>query len=295
MNGDFVFVCIDDGILLLVGLCSPAWGILQNNISFVASDVPFYFWAKFYVARGFLFGINNGQACIAPDYLLIDEIIASEVVDTLIDVIETFYGKDPKTSQDLSRIVNTKHYSRLAGFLDDPKISSKIVHGGARDDNKLYISPTLVCDVPMDSTLMSEEIFGPILPIIKVKGVQEAIDIISDRPKPLVAYVFTKNKEVEKRIVASISSGGMVVNDTIVHFLNPGLPFGGVGESGMSSYHGKFSFDAFSHKKAVLYRNNLGDVPARFPPFTTMKQNFRRAIMDGHYLSAVISLTGLKK
>lgn len=164
---------------------------------------------------------------------------------------------------------------------------------------------------------------------------QEAIDIISDRPKPLVAYVFTKNKEVEKRIVASISSGGMVVNDTIVHvsnsetttnhwmgyfllsrdafwlqdvickeltvppvclqFLNPGLPFGGVGESGMSSYHGKFSFDAFSHKKAVLYRNNLGDVPARFPPFTTMKQNFRRAIMDGHYLSAVISLTGLKK
>lgn len=164
-----------------------------------------------------------------------------------------------------------------------------------RDEKKLYIAPTLVCDALMDSFLMSEEIFGPILPIIKVQGEQEAIDIINARPKPLAAYVFTTNKAVEERMVKNVSSGGMVVNDTVMHFVNPGLPFGGVGESGMGSYHGKFSFDAFSHKKAVLYRTSLGDFPARYPPFTTKKQNFLRCVLDGDYIGAILSLTGLKK
>ncbi|XP_073385182.1 aldehyde dehydrogenase family 3 member H1 isoform X2 [Physcomitrium patens] len=246
------------------------------------------------IAQG-KWGNNNGQACISPDYILVDESIASELVDNLKEIIETFYGKNPISSTNLSRIVNTKHYLRLISFLEDPQICSKIVHGGERDEKKLYIAPTLVCDALMDSFLMSEEIFGPILPIIKVQGEQEAIDIINARPKPLAAYVFTTNKAVEERMVKNVSSGGMVVNDTVMHFVNPGLPFGGVGESGMGSYHGKFSFDAFSHKKAVLYRTSLGDFPARYPPFTTKKQNFLRCVLDGDYIGAILSLTGLKK
>jgi aldehyde dehydrogenase (NAD+) len=247
------------------------------------------------IAQG-KWGTNNGQACISPDYILVDESIASELVDTLKSTIETFYGKDPKLSNDLSRMVNASHFARVAKLLDDPRVSSKVVHGGERDESKLYIAPTLVCDVPWDAPLMLEEIFGPVLPIIQVKGVQEAIDIINDRNKPLAAYVFTSTKEVEQQMVASVSAGGMVVNDTVMHFAVSGLPFGGVGESGMGCYHGKFSFDAFSHKKAVLYKNtSLGDVPARFPPFTTTKKRFLRSVLDGDYVAALVALTGWNK
>jgi len=184
--------------------------------------------------------------------------------------------------------------SRLANYLDDSRTSPTIVHGGDRDEQNLYIAPTILCDPPLDAPVMNEEIFGPILPIIKVKGVKEAIDMINDRPKPLAAYVFTASKDVESQFVADVSSGGMVVNDTVLHFVVPGLPFGGVGESGVGCYHGKFSFDAFSHKKAVLYRSFGGDVSARYPPFTEKKKHFIRKVVDGDLIGAALNMAGIK-
>ncbi|OIV97945.1 hypothetical protein TanjilG_12702 [Lupinus angustifolius] len=237
-------------------------------------------------------GCNNGQACISPDYVITTKDFAPKLVDALKTELEKFYGKNPLESEDLSRIVNSNHFGRLTKLLDDDKVSGKIVYGGEKDESKLRIAPTLLLDVPRDSLIMSDEIFGPLLPIITVNKVEESIDLINSGTKPLAAYLFTTNKKLTEQFVTNVSSGGLLVNDTVLHLVVHTLPFGGVGESGMGGYHGKFSFDAFSHKKAVLYRSFIGDGAIRYPPYTDTKLRVMRALVGGGILNIIRALFG---
>ncbi|KAH1057470.1 hypothetical protein J1N35_035535 [Gossypium stocksii] len=237
-------------------------------------------------------GCNNGQACISPDYIITTKDYAVELVDSFKCELERFYGKNPLESKDLSRVVNSNHFARLLKLLDEDKVSSKIVYGGERDKSNLKIAPTILLDVPQDSLIMSEEIFGPLLPIITIDKVEDSFDLINSGTKPLAAYMFTNNKKLKEKFVEKVSAGGLVINDTTVHLAEPTLPFGGVGDSGMGAYHGKFSFDTFSHKKAVLYRSFAGDAPLRYPPYTNGKLRLLKALLGGSILGIIRALMG---
>jgi aldehyde dehydrogenase (NAD+) len=237
-------------------------------------------------------GCNNGQACISPDYIITTKDYAPKLVDALKTELQSFYGKNPLESKDLSRIVNSNHFARLSKLLDDDKVSGKTVYGGEKDESKLRISPTILLDVPRDSLIMSEEIFGPLLPIITVDNLEESFDVINSGSKPLAAYLFTNNKKLKERFVKSVSAGGLVINDTTLHLAVKTLPFGGVGDSGLGAYHGKFSFDAFSHKKAVLYRSFFGDASIRYPPYTKTKMRLLKALMTGGLLAIINAIFG---
>ncbi|XP_007019116.2 PREDICTED: aldehyde dehydrogenase family 3 member H1 isoform X2 [Theobroma cacao] len=238
-------------------------------------------------------GCNNGQACISPDYIITTKDYAPKLLDSFKRELEQFYGKNPLESKDLSRIVNSNHFARLSKLLDEDKVSGKIVHGGERDKNNLKIAPTILLDVPLDSLIMNEEIFGPLLPIIMVDKVEDSFDVInSSGTKPLAAYLFTNKEKLKEKFVATVSAGGLVVNDTTVHLAEHTLPFGGVGDSGMGAYHGKFSFDAFSHKKAVLYRGFACDAFVRYPPYTRRKLRLLQALLGGSLLSIIRALLG---
>ncbi|KAG0609697.1 hypothetical protein M758_7G007200 [Ceratodon purpureus] len=241
------------------------------------------------------YGNNLGQACISPDYILVEEHLAPKLIKEFRTTLVEFYGEDPSTSKDLSRIVNKNHFQRLSSLLDHPGTAEKIVHGGERDEKALYIAPTLIDDPPLDSPIMAEEIFGPLLPIITVKDVNAAVYFISDRPKPLAIYVFTNNKDSVKKFTEETSSGGLLTNDCLLQFLVPELPFGGVGESGTGSYHGKASFDTFSHHKAILNRGMGMDISTRYPPFTSKKQSMMRAFLEARFMDFVLILLGLKR
>uniref|UniRef100_A0A5B6Z862 Aldehyde dehydrogenase n=1 Tax=Davidia involucrata TaxID=16924 RepID=A0A5B6Z862_DAVIN len=237
-------------------------------------------------------GCNNGQACIAPDHIITTKDYAPKLVDALKLGLDKFYGKDPLKSEDLSCVVNSNHFSRLTKLLDDRKVSGKIVHGGQRDKTNLRIAPAILLDVPEDSLIMNEEIFGPLLPILTVDKIEDSFHMINSREKPLAAYLFTNKKQLKEEFVRNVTAGGLLINDIALHLAVPTLPFGGVGESGMGSYHGKFSFDAFSHKKAVLYRSFVGDAPARYPPYTPGKLRLMKALLSGSILQIIRALLG---
>ncbi|XP_040996557.1 aldehyde dehydrogenase family 3 member H1 isoform X2 [Juglans microcarpa x Juglans regia] len=240
-------------------------------------------------------GCNNGQTCVAPDYVLTTKDFAPKLVDALKHELEHFFGENPLDSKDLSRIVNSNHFARLTKLLDEDRVSGTIVYGGKSEKSTLKISPTILLDAPRDSLIMNEEIFGPLLPILTVEKVEDSFDIINSGTKPLAAYLFTNNKKLKEQFVMTVSAGGVIVNDTVLHLSVDGLPFGGVQESGMGAYHGKFSFDAFSHKKAVLYRSFAGDAPVRYPPYTKGKLRLMKALIGGSILSAIFALFGLSK
>ncbi|ONK58001.1 uncharacterized protein A4U43_C09F6710 [Asparagus officinalis] len=235
-------------------------------------------------------GCSSGQACIAPDYIITTKSLAPKLLDSMKITLERFYGKEPLESSDLARIVNSNHFARLSKLLDDDLVSGKIVYGGKRDEKRLRIAPTLLLDVPEDSLIMKDEIFGPLLPIITVDKIEDSIGVINSRTKPLAAYLFTKDKKLEKMFVENVSAGGMSINETVLHLANKNLPFGGVGESGIGAYHGQFSFDAFSHKKAVLSRNFYGEVSARYPPYTARKQRILRALLNFDIIGLILAL-----
>ncbi|KAJ0969496.1 hypothetical protein J5N97_022373 [Dioscorea zingiberensis] len=237
-------------------------------------------------------GCNNGQACIAPDYIITTKSHAPLLIDAVKIALEKFYGKDPKESKDLSRIVNSNHFKRLIRLLDEDKVSDKVVYGGQRDEKRLFIAPTILLDTPLDSLVMKEEIFGPLLPIITVDKIEESFNIINSGTKPLAAYIFTKDKKLEEKFIKNISAGGLLVNDTTLQVASPHLPFGGVGESGMGAYHGKFSFDTFSHKKGVLSRSLGSEAPARYPPYTPQKLKLLRGLLNGSILAIISVLIG---
>ncbi|MFI9756867.1 aldehyde dehydrogenase family protein [Streptomyces sp. NPDC051963] len=191
---------------------------------------------------------NAGQTCVAPDYVLTDPETAAALEPALTRAVEKLFGTDPSASGEYGRIVNERHYDRLSGLLD----SGRVVVGGAGDRTAKYIAPTVLADVDPGSPVMQEEIFGPILPIVTVRGLDEAIDFINDRDKPLALYVFSESDEARGRIAAETSSGGLGYGLPLAHLTVSDLPFGGVGESGMGSYHGRYSIETFSHRKAVL-------------------------------------------
>ncbi|GKV20396.1 hypothetical protein SLEP1_g30529 [Rubroshorea leprosula] len=214
---------------------------------------------------------NNGQICIGVDYIITTKEFAPKLIEALRNELEACFGKDPMESKDRSRIVNSSHFKRLANLMDEDKVSDKIVLGGQRDESQLQIAPTILLNVPEDSLIMQEEIFGPLLPILTVENLEDSIEVINRKPKPLAAYLFSDDEQLKTKFVQNVSAGGMTINDTRRHVFVSGLPFGGVGKSGMGSYHGKFSFDIFCHKKAVLYRSFAGDDKMSYPPYHTYK------------------------
>uniref|UniRef100_A0AAU3GXA4 Aldehyde dehydrogenase n=1 Tax=Streptomyces sp. NBC_01401 TaxID=2903854 RepID=A0AAU3GXA4_9ACTN len=192
--------------------------------------------------------LNTGQTCVAPDYVLTDPETAPALANALAEAVEGLFGQDASTSPEYGRIVNERHFDRLVGLLD----SGRTVTGGAHDRDTKYIAPTVLADVSPDSPVMREEIFGPVLPILTVDGLDEAIGFINDRDKPLALYAFTRSAAVRRRLLTETSSGGVGIGLPLAHLTVSDLPFGGVGESGMGNYHGRYSLETFSHRKAVL-------------------------------------------
>lgn len=228
-------------------------------------------WGKF---------LNVGQTCVAPDYILLNQNVDKQkFVDALVAKIEQFYkhgSPDQKiqNSADYSRVVNKRHTQRLASIIEEQRQrGSEIVYGGSVDIEDKYIEPTIVWNPPMDSKLMTDETFGPVLPILPIENHHEAIKFINARPPPLALYVFSTDEKVQSDMISQTSSGGVTVNDCVVHILTPFLRFGGVGESGMGGYNGKFTFDTFTHEKPVLMRPNVLDFDIRYPPYTEGKMS----------------------
>jgi aldehyde dehydrogenase (NAD+) len=206
---------------------------------------------------------NAGQTCIAPDYVLVDEKIKESFINKLKETIAHFFGDDASASYNYGKIINEKRFDKLKSYLQE----GKIIFGGQNDRSKLFISPTIMEDVALDSSLMTEEIFGPILPVYTFGRRQDAVNIIQRNPKPLSFYVFTADSKKEKHWIEQIPFGGGCINNTCWHFANHHLPFGGIGNSGVGSYHGKYSFDTFTHKKAVMKTATWFDPDLKYPPF----------------------------
>ena len=207
--------------------------------------------------------LNAGQTCVAPDYVLGHQSREQQLVEALVAEIRRMYSSAPLASPDLPKIINQRHFERLVGLLGSGVIS----HGGQIDPSARKIAPTVLTDVTWDSPIMQEEIFGPILPILTYRKLDEAICRVQQRPKPLALYLFTRSKQTEEKVLREVSFGGGCVNDTVLHLATSYMPFGGVGESGMGGYHGKASYDTFSHQKSILKRMSKPDVSLRYAPF----------------------------
>lgn len=216
-------------------------------------------------ARRIVFGkfFNSGQTCIAPDYVLAHHSVREHLVARMTQAIEAFYGKDPQQSGDYGRIVNDRHFRRLEALLDPEKIAT----GGQSDAADRYISPTIMSDVTLEDPIMADEIFGPILPVLSYDTLEDAMEIIEQRPNPLALYLFTSSESDENTIIDRVSFGGGCINNAIYHFTDKRLPFGGVGTSGLGAYHGHHSFEAFSHCKGVLKSATWIDPDIKYPPF----------------------------
>jgi len=219
--------------------------------------------------------LNAGQTCVAPDYVLVDKAVRDGFVDELAKAIAEFYGADPRLSDSYGRIISSRHFDRLVTLLAD----GTPVIGGESDAESRYIAPTVLVDVPTDARIMDEEIFGPILPIISVGSTAEAISYVNDHPHPLALYVFAEKKTVIAEVLDRTTAGGVTVNGTIMHLTNPNLPFGGIGESGMGSYHGKSSVRLFQHLKPVLTRGTKIDPSLAYPPYTDRKAKIFRRVL----------------
>jgi aldehyde dehydrogenase (NAD+) len=211
--------------------------------------------------------MNVGQTCVAPDYVLIEEKYLADFSQALIAEIKKQYSTDSKSNKDYGRIVNQRHCARLISYLE----GVNVIHGGKHNLEECFIEPTVVIQPANDATIMQEEIFGPLLPILTFKSKESMIGFIKARPKPLAAYLFTLDKSFENAFIEDISAGSICINDTNIFLANHDLPFGGVGTSGMGNYHGKSGFDTFSHKKAIMKRGYRFDFSIRYAPFSKLK------------------------
>ncbi|WP_434291663.1 aldehyde dehydrogenase [Clostridium botulinum] len=238
-------------ITLELGGKSPCIVDNDANIDLAARRIA---WGKF---------LNAGQTCVAPDYLVVHRNIKEKLISSIENYIVEFFGENTFESEDYPRIINERHFKRLEGYLKE----GKIVSGGNTDINNLYIEPTIIEGINFENRIMEEEIFGPIFPVIEFENIDKVIDIVKNNPKPLALYYFSENKEKQEFIIKNISFGGGCINDTIMHLSTSTLPFGGVGSSGIGGYHGRASFDTFSHKKSILKKSNLIDVKIRYAPF----------------------------
>ncbi|OIP75955.1 MAG: aldehyde dehydrogenase family protein [Oscillatoriales cyanobacterium CG2_30_44_21] len=249
-------------VTLELGGKSPCIVDSDCNLEIAAKRI---IWGKFY---------NSGQTCVAPDYLLVQREVKSDLIEQIIACLKTFFGENPQQSPDLGRIVNERQFDRLAGLLGE----GRILVGGQSDRDDKFIAPTLIDQVSPNSKIMADEIFGPILPILEYDQLSEAIAFVNAQPKPLALYIFSKNKQNQDQILQEVPFGGGCVNDTIMHLGNPELPFGGVGNSGMGSYHGKASFDVFTHRKSVLRNSFRFDLQWRYPPYTMSLETLKKFI-----------------
>jgi aldehyde dehydrogenase (NAD+) len=244
-----------------------------KNPVIVAADAPLEVTARRIAWGRFM---NAGQICVAADYVLVPEAIRLPFIDALRVAIARFYGSDPKSSASFGRIVSQNHFARLLRFLREGRIAI----GGEIDANERYIAPTVLTDLPHDSVALQEEIFGPILPVVGYHEIEQALSFVKRRPKPLALYLFTRNRLLQERVVRDVSCGSVVVNDVVVNQIVHGLPFGGVGNSGMGSFHGRYTFDAFSHGKAILRRSLWADFDLRYPPFSDAKDRLLKRLLS---------------
>jgi aldehyde dehydrogenase (NAD+) len=258
-------------VTLELGGKSPCIVDDSANIPVTAERI---IWGKF---------ANAGQTCIAPDYVLVDQDVLETLLHCMKEKLKQFYGKDPKQSPDYGRIINLKHYQRLLKLLSD---TGHIFIGGEADDKERYIAPTILTNISADASIMDKdaEIFGPILPIMTYQNVDDAISFVNSRPKPLTIYLFSENKKMQERIQNETSSGSLVINHTLLQGGILTLPFGGVGDSGMGAYHGKKTFDRFSHEKAIFQKTTqwgLFDLSSYviYPPYSNTKETLLRKLV----------------
>ncbi|HLO50499.1 MAG TPA: aldehyde dehydrogenase [Kamptonema sp.] len=249
-------------VTLELGGKSPCIVDSEIQVEYTAKRIT---WGKF---------INAGQTCIAPDYLLVDKKVKPELLKAIKHSIHEFYGDDPAQSPDYCRIINQKHLGRLTEFMKD----GEVVVGGQTNPEDRYIAPTLIDSISWESAVMQDEIFGPILPVLEYEDLGDAIAQINARPKPLALYFFSKSKDKQQRVLRETSSGSVCINDTVMQFGVTSLPFGGVGDSGIGSYHGKASFDTFSHYKSVLHKSFLLDLKWRYAPYKGKVDLIKRMI-----------------
>ncbi len=238
-------------ISLELGGKSPCIVDETANIPLAAKRIV---WGKF---------LNAGQTCVAPDYLYVHESVKQALVAEMLRCIKIAYGQHPLQNDEYPKMINEKHFARVCGLMQ----GEKVLYGGQSDAASHKIAPTLLDDITWESRVMCEEIFGPVLPVLTFGSYDEIIPIIKSKDKPLALYLFTTSNRYKQRVLGELSYGGGCINDTIVHLATSHMPFGGVGASGMGSYHGKYSFDTFSHKKSVLTKSNLLDVFIRYAPY----------------------------
>lgn len=211
-------------------------------------------WGKF---------LNCGQTCVAPDYILVHKSVKDKLVRQIEKYIRKMYGSDPCHNPEYPKMINRKHFDRVLGLVKDAHV---VCGGGSRSDT-CQIEPTVLDNITWNHPVMQEEIFGPVLPVLTYYDLKEAVALVNARPKPLALYLFTKDRKREKYVIRNTSYGGGCINDTVVHLATSHMPFGGVGNSGMGGYHGKASFDTFTHKKSIMKKSNLIDIPVRYAPF----------------------------
>lgn len=251
-------------VTLELGGKSPVFVLSDADLRRAAQRIV---WGKF---------LNAGQTCIAPDYVLADQAIETALVKQLKEEIENRFGQDGSSSEAYVRIISERHLDRLLSLID----GEKVVHGGTFDRMRLFLAPTLMRGVSFSDRIMAEEIFGPILPVISYRHLDDAIGSVQARPKPLALYVFTKNQQTADRILSELSFGGGSVNDTVTYISNSSLPFGGVGESGMGTYHGEAGFREFSHCKSILRRSLWFEPSLKYPPYSRFKMRLLRFLME---------------
>jgi len=244
-------------VVLELGGKSPCIITAEADIDLAAKRVT---WGKY---------LNAGQTCVAPDHIYVHEDIKDKFIARVIHYIRAFYYRDGLISDDFPYIINDKHVERLTGLIDE----GKVVFGGKIDAAKRLIEPTIMDNVTYDDAIMKEEIFGPIMPILTYKNIDSLVDILKGQEKPLAFYFFSENISEAERIVDLVSFGGGCINDTIMHLTNDNLPFGGVGRSGMGSYHGRRSFDTFTHEKSVLKKGKM-ELQLKYPPYNEKKKAF---------------------
>ncbi|MEX1220939.1 MAG: aldehyde dehydrogenase family protein [Idiomarina sp.] len=251
-------------VTLELGGKSPAVVLADADLKVAAKRIA---WGKW---------LNAGQTCIAPDYLLVEDAVYDKFIEALKSAVAELYGEQVADNPDFGKIINAQHWRRLDGYLSD----GKVAYGGQRDEASRFFAPTLLTDCSNESAVMQEEIFGPILPIVKIRNLAEAIDLIQARPKPLALYGFTTSAKAIEQL-EQVAAGSQCFNDTLMFMLNHNLPFGGVGNSGMGRYHGYFGFTTFSHMKAIMKRSSWPDPDFRYPPYTGFKDKLMRWLTGG--------------
>lgn len=247
-------------VTLELGGKNPTFVLKDTDIEMTARRIV---WAKF---------LNSGQTCIAPDYLLVEKEIESKFLAALETEINARYDFSRGLPGNYTRIINERNFDRLLGLIDN----SKVISGGGANREQRIIYPTILYNIGFDDTIMQEEIFGPLLPVITFDNLSEIISLVKQRPKPLACYVYSKNRKCINSIISELSFGGGAVNDSMMQVSNPNLPFGGVGMSGIGSYHGKAGFNTFSHQKSIFENSFLFDLPMKYLPFTKLKMQLLR-------------------